>query len=275
MQNFRRLLIMKKILSVALISALMLMLASFAVYADTVTITVDDVTAEAGEQSVAVEVSIDGFDSSSDTFGDLSLQFSYDDTVLTLDDYDLADAKYLDSKSKKKTASAETGEDDNPFVVNWGRPEGAFFDDEVIITLYFNVDENATAGKYDIDVDFFHGRDGDYTDGVDCNYDKSNVALSLEYVDGSITIEGDTPTTNTITVSAAGKSAVFETEEAISGTVLVGLYDGNRLIEVYTYDAAAEIAPVFTADTAGKTIKALWWENLTTVKPLSAAKVLE
>ena len=70
--------------------------------------------------------------------------------------------------------------------------------------LTFAVDEAAAVGNYPITVSYYKGRNGNYTDGRDVNFNQNDVALGLRYVAGSVEVydckPGDVNNDNTINI---------------------------------------------------------------------------
>ena len=57
-----------------------------------------------------------------------------------------------------------------------------------LVTLTFEIPEDAQAGDYFVGVDFYKGRDGNYIDGDSVNYDADENPLNLRYEDGFINV---------------------------------------------------------------------------------------
>lgn len=57
-----------------------------------------------------------------------------------------------------------------------------------LVTLTFEIPEDAQAGDYFVGVDFYKGRDGNYIDGNNVNYDADENPLNLRYEDGFINV---------------------------------------------------------------------------------------
>ena len=57
-----------------------------------------------------------------------------------------------------------------------------------LVTLTFEVPEGTAAGEYFVNVDFYKGNKGNYTDGDDVNYDADQKPLGLRYENGSVTV---------------------------------------------------------------------------------------
>lgn len=118
-------------------------------------------------------------------FANLGVQVGYDANALTLTSVTnnpSVGAVYI--PAQQITA--------NPYNMGWDSTGNIAFNG-TLATLTFNVKENAPEGKYPITVSYYTGKNGDYTDGTDVNYDENFNSLKLNYVNGAVTVSSHTP----------------------------------------------------------------------------------
>lgn len=253
---------MKKVISLLAVSMLSLLVATAASAAPNVA--VDNVTAKAGE-TVTVDVVL----KDNVLFDDLAVEFGYDAEVLTL---------------KSATTNNITGMvanvpqliTKNPYNMGWTGYQVAY--NGKITTLTFEVAADAAPGKYAVTVDYYKGNNGDYVDGVSCNFAMdweltfAPQPIGLTYTSGSITVESDGPTEPTLAAekTADGVAITAASPEAITGKFIVAAYDAEGLVKVEVLDAAATA----TSTVTGATIKVMWWDSLTGLTSIAPAVTL-
>ena len=83
--------------------------------------------------------------------------------------------------------------------------------------LEFQVMDNALGGEYPINISYYKGRDGNYKDGIDVNYNAEFEPLSISFQNGKISVsdgkdETPEPTVKSMSVKAGtGNCAIGET----------------------------------------------------------------
>ena len=80
----------------------------------------------------------------------------------------------------------------NPFNMAWDSVSNITYNGN-LATLTFAVDENAPDGIYPITVDFYKGVNGNYTDGVNVNYDEDFEAVGFVYISGNVIVANYIP----------------------------------------------------------------------------------
>lgn len=144
------------------------------------TVTAASVTTSPGG-TVNVKVDLSG----NKGFANLGVQVGYDANVLTLvSAVNNPNVGAVYTPAQQITA--------NPYNMGWDSTGNIAFNG-TLATLTFKVKENAPEGKYPITVSYYAGKNGDYTDGTDVNYDENFNALNLNYVNGAVTVSSHTP----------------------------------------------------------------------------------
>ncbi len=112
-------------------------------------------------------------------FTNLGLEINYD-RALTL----------VDVKENTNVGATFTGAQDlNAYPYNIGFDSTGNVDyNGTLVTLTFEVPEDAYVGDYFVNVDFYKGRNGDYIDGISVNYDANENPLNLRYENGNINV---------------------------------------------------------------------------------------
>ncbi len=134
-----------------------------------------------GGNTVTVEVSI----KNNPGFVSLGLEIDYDSEYLTL----------TNVKAESSVGATYTGSQTYstiPYYVGWKSTSNIYYDG-VLATLTFEIAQNAPDGNYPLRLSYYTGRNGNYTDGFDVNYDESFEPLGLSYVNGNIAVVSYTP----------------------------------------------------------------------------------
>ena len=113
-------------------------------------------------------------------FANLSLVIGYDADVMTLTKVENKVSGTEHTESQKLTA--------NPYMLTWNSGTRNCTASGTLAILTFQIKDTAVYGVYPISVSFYQGRNQDYTDGVNVNYDQSRNALPLVYVGSSAEI---------------------------------------------------------------------------------------
>ena len=117
-------------------------------------------------------------------FANLSLVIGYDADVMTL-------MKVENKVSGTEYTGSQTLTAD-PYMLTWNSVRDCTASGTLAI-LTFQIKNTAAYGVYPISVSFYQGRDQDYTDGVDVNYDQTGQPLPLLYVGNSAEIRSYIP----------------------------------------------------------------------------------
>ena len=118
-------------------------------------------------------------------FANLSLVIGYDADVMTL------------TKVENKVSGTEyTGSQTltaDPYMLTWNSGTQNCTASGTLAILTFQIKDTAAYGVYPISVSFYQGRNQDYADGVDVNYDQTGQPLPLLYVGNSAEIRSYIP----------------------------------------------------------------------------------
>lgn len=144
------------------------------------TVTATSVTTSPGS-TVNVKVDLSG----NKGFANLGVQVGYDANALTL-------TSVTNNSSVGAVYTPAQQITANPYNMGWDSTGNIAFNG-TLATLTFKVKENAPEGKYPITVSYYTGKNGDYTDGTDVNYDENFNSLKLNYVNGAVTVSSHTP----------------------------------------------------------------------------------
>lgn len=213
-------------------------------------------------------------------FANLGIEVEYDTSVFTL----LSATGNSDVGAIFTTAQNTTV---IPYNIGWDSTSNIAFNG-TLATLNFTVKDSASTGNYPIKVSYYKGRNGDYTDGEDVNYDENFEPLNLSYVNGNITVsDGSSAPTIKDSISpvsahyyaAANKIEVDaylpKDSASYDGKVIVAMYDDNKkLVAVQVKDAAYSNHFEFSNMTSNCMAKVMWWDNLKSLRPLAYAKTV-
>jgi len=143
-------------------------------------LTVSSVKSREGK-TVDVTVSL----SNNPGFSNLAIEIGYDSTALTL-------VGVSENTETGATFTAAEVLETQPFNMSWNSVKNNTFNGE-LVTLTFEISENAPSGDYPITIDYYKGVNGDYVDGDDANYDENFAPVSLKYTNGAISVSRHTP----------------------------------------------------------------------------------
>ena len=118
-------------------------------------------------------------------FANLSLVIGYDADVMTLTKVEnkVSGTQYIESQTHAA----------NPYMLTWNNGTRNCTASGTLAILTFQIKDTAAYGMYPISVSFYQGRNQDYTDGVDVNYDQARQPLPLVYVGSSAEIRSYIP----------------------------------------------------------------------------------
>ena len=147
----------------------------------------------------------------------------------------------------------------------------------ILATLEFEISTSAS-GDYPVTVSYYKGRNGNYEDGSDVNYDENFSPINLKYVNGKITVS----TKNSIDVSNIenGNTLKFKmhlnSSETITGVMITAVYDtDSKLIAVKSYKAAKDINCSFSDISNAEKIKIFWWNSVESLNAISNVKIVD
>ncbi|MBO4897143.1 MAG: hypothetical protein J5590_02440 [Clostridia bacterium] len=258
---------MKKCSATVIICFLLLSLFNINVFAAKTNISIGTISCEIGEM-VSVPVEISG----NTGFSNLGIEIGYDSSSLIL--------KSVTPGNVGATYTAAQSMSENPYNMIWDSATSNITFNGTLATLTFEVFQDAAPGNYPITVSFYKGRDGDYIDGTDVNYDGNYEPLSIAYNNGLLKVK-DSENKNSITVSKVqtgstlNVKANLESDESVNGMVIAALFDLNgRLIKVKSCEAESEVDFSFSNTKDAAFVRVFWWDSVEGLKPKSS-KVIE
>lgn len=252
----------RKFILFVTVFAILAGLPTVSAFAETVstvpTVTVGTATVEAGN---TVEITINL--SNNTGFADLGIEVGYNSEVMTL-----TDASANSEVGVNFTAAQSYTA--NPYNMGWSGVSNSTFNGR-LVTLTFKTAENAKSGTYPITVDYYKGRNGNYTDGDDVNYDADYAPLNLKYVNGGITVKGAAAGGS---ISVGGISfGVSLDGDTSTGNVWAAIYDSDgKLKSVKQYPAAKTVNVAFDKGVTGAYVKIMWWDS--NMQPICEAQTI-
>jgi len=141
----------------------------------TPSISVETVKGRGGD---TVEVDVAIADNSGIT--SLGIELDYDESIMTL-----TDVKINEDIGVIVTTAKDFGV--NPYNISFDSTHN-FTHNGRLVTLVFDIKDEAPTGEYPITVDYYKGPNGDYQDGGDINYDENYEPVSIEYKSGALKI---------------------------------------------------------------------------------------
>lgn len=197
-------------------------------------------------------------------FSDLSIEISYDSDALELIDVE-------ENKEIGATFTKAQFINTNPYNMNWASTVNTTYAG-TLVTLSFTV-KTRKSGVYPITVDFYKGRNGNYADGVDINYDENFDPINILYSSGSITVKsGGGSSGGSMIVSGISFSVKLSGDTSV-GDVYAAIYDTNgKLKNLKQYPAADIVKIEFDAGITGAYVKIMWWDN--NMKPMCEAQTI-
>lgn len=205
-------------------------------------------------------------------FANLGIEVGYDSSVMTL--------KNVTAGQTGATYTAAQSITANPYNMGWDSTSNNTFNG-TLATLEFEIAANAASGNYPITVSYYKGRNGDYEDGSDVNYDENFSSLNLSYVTGYVTVSDGTAPNKSISVKDIQNSgaltfkADLKSNEQIMGIAIAAVYDiDGMLIAVKQYDAASEVPFTFSDVQNAAMVKVFWWDGIGSMTPQAKAKTV-
>lgn len=222
-------------------------------------ISADNVTANPGDM-VEVPIKIE----QEINFADLSIEIGYDSNALEL----------VGVEENTEIGAAFTKAqflNTNPYNMNWASAVNTTYSG-TLVTLSFKV-KTKKAGIYPISVDFYKGRNGDYSDGSDINYDENLEPINLLYSSGSVTVKSSGESSGGSMVVSGISFTVKLAGDTNIGNIYAAIYDASgRLKNLKQYPAADSVKIEFDAGVTGAYVKIMWWDN--NMKPMCEAQTI-
>jgi len=136
-----------------------------------------------GKPGETVEITLDINENTG--FSNLGLEISYDSSVLTL-------VSVSENEEVDAIFTAAESIDANPYNVAWDSEVNVCFNG-TLATFTFKIADDAAVGDYPVELSFYKGREGDYIDGEDVNYDETETPLCLSYESGLVSVYTHVP----------------------------------------------------------------------------------
>ena len=195
-------------------------------------------------------------------FSNLAVEIGYDSTVLAL-------KSVAATSGIGATCTQAPSLTVNPYNMSWDSATDTTFNG-VLAVLSFEIIADK-AGKYPVTVDYYKGRNGNYVDGNNVNYDENFEPLGLVYISGNVTVNSSD---NDDSMSVSGISFDLTlNDDSPEGTVYAAIYasDGS-LNALKQYPAAKVVNVAFDAGVTGAYIKIMWWND--SLKPMCKVKTI-
>ena len=140
------------------------------------TVSLSHCAAYAGE-IVELELDLDGCDG----FVNLGLELTYDSSILTL-------MSVKENSGIGATCTTAQTMESNPYNIGWDSTTNVYFNG-TLASFEFLISKDAPEGEHYINIDYYKGRNGDYTDGTAVNYDENDNPLNLTYSRGCVIVK--------------------------------------------------------------------------------------
>jgi len=181
-------------------------------------------------------------------FANLGIEIGYDSNAMTLVNVDPnSNVGGIFTPAQKYTI--------NPYNMCWDNALNNMFNG-TLVTLSFKIITNQN-GVYPITVDYYKGRNGNYIDGVNINYDENIAPVGFEYKSGEIKIEDEHPSINlndNLSVTLRGNKSV--------GIIYAALYgENNQMKQVKTCIPSETFNLKFDSPKKGDRVKIMWWDE--------------
>ena len=251
----------KKFISFLCFTLMLLNLCAVSAFAETaLVVTVGKAEVSKGD-TIEIPVTLSG----NTGFADMGIEIGYNSDVMTL-------TKVTSNSSVGGTFTPAQNYTVNPFNMGWSNTANITYNG-VLATLTFKIADNAASGVYPVTVDYYKGRNGNYTDGDDVNYNENLDALGLQYVNGSITVKsGGGSSGGSMVVSGISFTVKLAGDTSV-GNVYAAIYDASgRLKNLKQYPAADSVKIEFDAGVTGAYVKIMWWDN--NMKPMCEAQTI-
>lgn len=182
-------------------------------------------------------------------FSSLGIEIGYDETALTLTNV-VAGQGVGATFTKAQTFTV------NPYNMSWDSATNTTFNG-TLATLTFEIIAK-NSGLYSITVDYYKGRNGNYVDGNNVNYNENFESLGLTYSDGKIEVIDIEQ--NSIALSS--DLNINLTGDIGTGKIYAAIYDDNNILkQVKTYLPLESFDVAFDFPQKGDTVKIMWWKE--------------
>lgn len=118
-------------------------------------------------------------------FASMGIEIGYNSDIMTL-------TKVTSNSSVGGTFTPAQAYTVNPFNMGWDSAANITYNGN-LATLTFKIADNAADGIYPITLDYYKGRNGNYADGEDVNYDENDNAVGFVYISGSVIVASYIP----------------------------------------------------------------------------------
>lgn len=226
----------------------------------TASVTVGNADGVCGD-TIEIPISLSG----NTGFVSLGLEIDYDSSVLEL-------TSVNENTSVGATFTKAQTLDAKPYNLGWSSATNVLYNGE-LATLTFKI-LTKVSGSYPVTVSYYKGRNGNYTDGFDVNYDENFDALNLNYVDGAVEVTVEKSVCMTVNVN--GNSVTFNLpDEEITGLIAVAIYENEKkLTNVKMYAAEETVTASFDDIGNASFAKVMWWVRLDVMEPISESKII-
>ncbi len=163
-------------------------------YAAECTVTVTEKTVDTNAPKIAIadiktipgkEIQVTVDLANNKGFVDLGIEVGYNSDVMTL-------TGITANSGVGATFTSAQSYTANPYNFGWSGISNITYNGN-LATLTFTVAENASDGVYPITVDYYKGRNRDYKDGEDVNYDENDKAVGFVYISGNVIVASYIP----------------------------------------------------------------------------------
>ncbi len=194
-------------------------------------------------------------------FANLNVEISYNPSLLRLVSAESVDFGAL------YTGGADM--DSGVYNMSWDSAQNVAYNG-VIGTLEFEIIGEDFFAVSPVGISFWHGIGGDYTDGIDVNFDENFNDINLRYMAGGVEV---TPQTDLILPAGISQenglslTAELFSADTIDGVVIAAVYDENGLLlSVKLYDAAPSVDIEYGGD-GGCEVALMWFYDMESLTP--------
>ncbi|MBQ7900910.1 MAG: hypothetical protein IJ365_02950 [Clostridia bacterium] len=198
-------------------------------------------------------------------FSSLGIQIGYDASAL----------KLTNVTANSAVGATYTGAqtlDVNPYNMSWDSGSNVSYNG-TLATLTFEILTDA-AGNYPVTVEYYKGRNGNYTDGYDVNYDENFESIGLQYKNGAVTVGAAQGVNVEIDLGSGIYAAKFDSSD-YDGYIIAALYDSiNKLIALKKCSADKSVQFTFDGVSDTAYVKLMWWGSTQNLRPLHKAQMI-
>lgn len=213
-----------------------------------------------GSAGSTVEVPV--FLSGCGGFADLAIEIGYDADAMTL-------VGVADRTPEGALCVTSQYFSANPYSLHWMSAENVRYNG-VLAILTFRLGADAS-GEYAVTVSAYRGRNGDFQDGVDVNYDEKFQPLGLQYEGG--VVEAGAESARTVRVCVGERQVELAAAHPLCGEILIAVYQSSgQLAAVYVRPAAESVLLPEHLD--GETAAVFWLDRGLPVCPMKTVDLL-